>query len=188
MLEILGAIFGSIFSGGATGLIGIAVQRYADYKNRQQNIEIERMRLDNEIKLREMDARIMAQEWAARTKVAEVEAAGREAVADSEAFAVSLKSEPMRYAEGVRLSKAQRWIMVFLDFLRGIVRPGLTLYLCALTTMIYIQARELLSQEDLTSSEALEIERLIISTILYLTTTCILWHFGTRNKQAPPKV
>lgn len=188
MLDIITTIFGSIFSGGATGLLGIAIQRYADYKNRQQNITIEKMRLENEITLRRMDAEIMAQEWAARTRVAEVEAAGAESVAESRAFAESFKTEPPRYSEGTKLSKMQAWLMVLLDFLRGLIRPGLTVYLCVLTTMIYVQARELLNKEDLSSVEALEIERQIISTILYLTTTCVLWHFGTRNKQSGPKV
>ena len=29
---------------------------------------------------------------------------------------------------------------------------------------------------------------LIVGTILYLTTTCVLWWFGTRNKQEQPKI
>jgi len=76
---------------------------------------------------------------------------------------------------------------VIIDFIRGIVRPGLTVYLCALTTMIYVQARELLGKEDMTLASAIELEKLIVQTILYLTTTCILWWFGTRNSAPQPR-
>jgi hypothetical protein len=54
-------------------------------------------------------------------------------------------------------------------------------YLCILTTLIYLLARNKVTAEDLTSTEALDLLKLIIGSILYLTTTCVLWWFGTRN-------
>ena len=189
MIEVLGTIFGSIFGGGATGLLGIVAQRWADYKNKQLDIELQRTKYEHEIKLREADAAIMAQEWAARTRVAEVEAAGREAVADSQAFTASFGMEPTRYSEGVKPSRGQGWVLVLLDALRGAVRPVLTVYLCVLTTLVYLQARDLLAGEDgMTAEQALDLVRLVVGTILYLTTTCVLWWFGTRNKGGAPKV
>jgi len=188
MLEILGTIFGSIFSGGATGLIGVIAQRYGDYKNKQLDMQLESQRHANAVAMRQVDAEIMKQEWAARTKVAEVEAAGKEAVADAAAFGESYKLEPQRYSEAVKPSVWQGWVLVLLDAFRGVVRPGLTVYLCALTTYVWFQVRGLLAAEDISSAQALEIWRLVIGTILYLTTTCILWWFGTRNKQTQPKV
>lgn len=187
MLELLTTMLGSIFSGGATGLIGIAIQRYADHKNKQQDIFREQIRLSNEVKLRKLDFEIMEKEWAGRTRIAQLEMTGAADITDSRAFAESFKMEPQRYAEGIKPPKFWRHALFALDWLRGFVRPGLTLYLCVLTTMIYFQARDLLNKEDLSSTEVLDIERLIISTILYLTTTCVLWHFGTRNKQSAPK-
>jgi hypothetical protein len=107
-------------------------------------------------------------------------------VASQEAFAASFKMDT-RYSEGAAYTKGQAWGLVALDVVRGLVRPGLTVYLCVLTTMIYLQARELIGKEDLNPDQALALEGQIVNTILYLTTTCVLWWFGTRNKQKPPK-
>ena len=186
MLGLLGTVFGSIFSGGATGIIGVIAQRFADYKNRQLDLKLQEQKYEHERGLRKLDAEIMAQEWASRTKVAEVEAAGKEAVADAEAFAESYKLEPNRYAEGVKPTRAQAWILIAMDVVRGLVRPILTVYLCVLTTLVYVQARRVLVSEDLTPAQAVELVHMIVGTILYLTTTCVLWWFGTRNKSAPP--
>lgn len=188
MLEILGTIFGSIFSGGATGLIGMIAQRWADYKNRQLDIQLEEKKYAHAIALREVDAKILAQEWAARTQVAQVEAAGREAVADAGAFAESYKLEPARYSEDVKPTWGQGWVLILLDAFRGCIRPLLTVYLCALTTFVWWQARTVLNAEDLDTAAALDVWKMVVGTILYLTTTCVLWWFGTRNKQTAPKV
>ena len=77
---------------------------------------------------------------------------------------------------------------MLLDFARGIVRPALTIYLCALTTYIWWQVRQLIDKEDLDPAEVLEVWKMVVNTILYLTTTCILWWFGTRNKGQAPKI
>jgi len=188
MLDILGTIFGSIFSGGATGLIGVVAQRFADYKNRQLELKIDAQKQTHEIALRRVDAEIMAQEWAARTKVAEVEAAGKEAVADAQAFGESYKLEPQRYSESVKPSRGQGWVLVLLDAFRGSIRPFLTLYLCALTTFVWYQAKMVLNAEALDTAAALDVWKMVVGTILYLTTTCVLWWFGTRNRAAQPKI
>jgi hypothetical protein len=186
MLELLGTIFGSIFSGGATGIIGVVAQRFADYKNKQLDMQLEKQRADNAVALRRVDAEIMAQEYAARLQITTVETAGRSDVADSESFGKSFEMEPKIYATG-KLTNGQRWLMVILDTLRGSIRPLLTIYLCVLTTMVYWQAKALLEGKPLEPAEALDLVKMIIGTILYLTTTCVLWWYGTRNKSETEK-
>lgn len=182
MLEILGTVVGSIFSGGATGIIGVIAQRFADYKNKQLDMQLEAQRQANALALKDADAKIMAQEWAAKTQVAQIETAGATDVADAQAFAASYQLEPKRYSSEASLTPGQNWLMVVLDFCRGIVRPALTIYLCALVTIVYFLARDKVRAEDLTSTEALELLKLIIGTILYVWTTVTLWWFGSRNK------
>ena len=188
MLEVLGTIFGSIFSGGATGLVGIVLQRFADYKNKQLDMQLEAQRFAHELEKRKVDAEIMKEEWAGRDKVAQTEAAGAEAVADAQAFAASFRMEPTRYAEGASLTAGQAWLMVILDAMRGAVRPLLTVYLCLLTTYVWWQVRQTLSTEDLTQEAALDVRKMVVGNILYLTTTCVLWWFGTRNRADQPKL
>lgn len=186
MLTLLGTIFGSIFSGGATGLLGVIFQRFADYKNKQLDMQLENQRAANELLLKQAEAEIMKQEWAARTQVAQIEGDTAKDVAASQAFAASFQMEPQRYSEATKLTYGQQWVMVLLDVFRGFIRPALTVYLCALTTMVYFQARALLGKEDLDIEQALELDKMIVGTILYLTTTIVLWWFGTRNKAAQP--
>lgn len=83
---------------------------------------------------------------------------------------------------------AGAWL-VALDVLRGVIRPGLTVYLCAITTLVYLEARGILAAAgaSLNPTQALAVHDLIVSTILYLTTTTVLWWFGTRNSERPPK-
>lgn len=174
----------SLFGGGITGLIGSVVTRIFDFKTKKLELELEEQKAKHAIELKRVDAEVMAQEWAARTKMAEVESAGKEAVADSEAFAKSF-NEPMRYSEGVDPTSAQGWLLIALDTLRAIVRPGLTIYLCVLTTLLYIDAHRLLVQSDFPQQDATGLTNRIVNMILYLTTTCVLWWFGTRQKAQP---
>lgn len=184
MLEILGTIFGSIFSGGATGLLGVILQRVADYKNKQLDMQLEAQRFAHELEKRRVDAEIMKQEWAGRLQVAQAEAAGAEAVADANAFAASFKLEPPQYASG-KLTPNQTWLMVILDFIRGSIRPALTIYLCLLTTYVWYQVRTILGTTSLDIQGAVAVWNMVVGNILYLTTTCVLWWFGTRNKGQP---
>jgi hypothetical protein len=188
MLETLGTIFGSVFSGGATGLIGVGLQRFADYKNKQLDIQLAKQKFDQDLALKQVDMQMMEKEWAGRVQVAQTEAEAAAEVAASRAFEASLASEPKRYSEGVQVGRAGGLLLVLMDVFRGMVRPALTVYLCALSTLIYYQARELIGKSTLTPDQALSIENMIVGTILYLTTTCVLWWFGTRNKQQPSKL
>lgn len=148
---ILG-LLGSILSGGATGLLGTAIQRYADHKNKKMDYA-------HQEAMQRIQIEITDKEWA-----------GKVEVADSEAFKESYKLEPKSF--GIR----------WLDALRGLIRPLLTLYLCALTTFIYFKAQSVLNVEYLTAEKAHELILTIINTVLYLWTTVTLWWFGTRNK------
>ncbi len=171
----------SILGGGITGLIGSVTQRIFEYKSKKLDIELQASKFANEIALKKVDAEIMSQEWAARTKVADIEATAKVDVEDAKAFSAALTSEPARYSVGT-LSEKQNWLMVFLDFVRGVIRPGLTVYLCAITTAIYIKASRLLNGDVILPGMAYDMVQNIINTILYLTVTCVCFWFGTRNK------
>ena len=183
MFEILGTLFTSIVSGGATGLFGVAVQRYFDLKNKSIELEFEVKKFGHEIDMRKIDAEIMQKESEAKIQVAELNAQAAESVADAQAFAASFQ-EPKSFAQDHAVTKNQGWAIITLELIRGLVRPGLTVYLCVITTLIYFQAYNLLKSEgvQMDISSALKLTELVVGTILYLTTTCVLWWFGTRNK------
>ena len=181
-MDFLGLIT-SAFGGGLTGLIGGAVDKVFAYKTKKLEIEQNRERFAHEVNMRKADAEIMAQEWSARTKVAGVEGEAKVTVEDSKAFAVSLASEDKNYLDYLdKLNSKQDWFFVILEFVKGMIRPGLTLYLCLLTTLLYVKAAKLVPSE-IDETAALNMVNSIMNTIMYLTTTCILWWFGTRNKE-----
>lgn len=181
-----------VMSGGVTGLLGIVAQRAFDWMGEREKRRTLEARQAHEVAMVKANAEVMAQEWAAREKMAITEAAGRQAVAEQEAFAASYRLEPERYADGKApkgLIGSLGWLlMVLTDFARGIVRPGLTVYLCIITTLIYFQAADMIDEYGLRLGVAAanDLIRRIIETILYLTTTCVLWWFGTRNAGKPP--
>ena len=185
MDSILGLV-GSIFSGGVTGLLGIIIQRFADYKNKQLELEMMERKDAQELRLRAEDRLTIQAEYAGKDMVAQTEARGAEAVADAGALAASFKMEPSTFTGDNKLSSKQRWVFVLLDAVRGLIRPGLTIYLCALTTYVWVQVAAKMNTLNLETAAALEVWKLVVATILYLTTTCVLWWFGTRNKGKQP--
>lgn len=176
----------SVLSGGLTGILGAGLQRFADFMNKKQDIAIMKMKFENELAMRRIDGEMMDKEWAARTKVAEVEGAAATEVAKDAAFGKSFAMEPKMYSADVKPGAIGGGMLIFLDFIRGIVRPGLTIYLCVLTTMIYFQARAVLADKPLSPQEALTLTATIVDTILYLFTSVVMWFFGVRNTAKQP--
>ena len=192
MLDLIGTLVSSILAGGATGLLGVIAQRWADYKNKQLDLALEKQRGELELAKRDKDAVIMEKEWAGRTRVADVESNAKMDTAESQAFAASFQHDKATYSVGA-LDKLRGWwgqllrfLLGLVDVIRGVVRPGLTIYLCVITTLMYADAHRLVGG-GLTATEALDLVKMIVATVLYLTTTCVLWWFGTRNRQAAPK-
>jgi len=187
----MGGALLSILSGGATGLLGVAFQRFFDWLNVKANLQRDRQKFEFDLAMRDKDRAMLDAEWAGRLRVAYRESAAAEDVAKSKAFEASLFKEPERYAEGPAPKNwmgSTGWFMLAMtDVFRGIVRPALTLYLCVLVTAIWLQAKKLTNKEDLTPDQALILIGGLVDTILYVWTTCTLWWFGTRNAQQPPK-
>lgn len=180
MLEILTSLFG----GGLTGLIGGAMQKIYEFKTKKLEIDLQKLKFDNELALRRVDVEIMDREFAGRVKVAEVEGAAKVEVADSTAFAASF-AEPKLLSEGSPKTAWQIWLLVLVDVFKQMIRPSLTLYLCIITTKLYFNVRQFSPLMDVAQANALLSQ--IVNTVLYLTTTATLWWYGTRNSQKGPK-
>lgn len=148
--------------GGLTGLIGGIVEKVTAYKTKQLDIQLQKEKFVNEVALRKVDAEIMAQEWAARTKVADIEATAVVQAEDSKAFAASYQLEPKKY--GIK----------WLDALRGAIRPSLTIYLCVVVTVMYMR----------TDGGTIDAQS-VADTILYLCVTSVCWWFGSRGVKSP---
>lgn len=175
----------NIATGGIFGAVTAGVQRFADYKNKQLDlegkkidIEVIRVKNDGELKLREVDAKIQASEAEGRYRVAKEEGETRREVAETEAFGGTLFREPGSYIQALppTASKTEKRAAVFLDIIRGLVRPLITLYLVVLTTLIYYSTTDAILKD------------FIVRSVLFLTSTAVMHYFGTRNKQKHPKL
>ena len=152
-------IIGSIVTGGATGLLGAGISGITEFlKQKQKNAHDLAMSIEDRESLKlEIDG---------REKVARIEGETATSVADAAAFAQSMKADKATYAEG----SSSGWL-VAVDFFRGITRPGMTWYFAFFVTGIYF------------TTDLPEVKDKIVVTVLYVTTTMILWWFGTRNKK-----
>jgi hypothetical protein len=185
ILEALGIGISSILGGGATGLLGIVAQRFFDWLHVKEKAKMQLEQNKHELA-------VLNAEWQGKLGVAKEQGEAQRDVADSGALAASYQGAFERFATWDM--KKDAWYikipMVLLDVIRGIVRPGLTLYLAWITTEIYRETRAILDAEGvtLTSEQTMMLLVYLIATICYLFTTCVTWWFGTRNKAVAPKL
>ncbi len=193
ILGMLGSAVGSVLTGGITGLAGTAITAFVELKKQKLENTREEKKYGHELDLQSLDNEAMKEEWNQRIKVAGVEAdkataiatteaeSARE-IADAELMKVSLLSDKATYATGDKAKNSILFIVV--DFIRGTIRPALTY--TSVGMMIYLTIKLFAVAEGLNESLAVDyvqgLLHQVISVVLYVGTTCILWWFGTRNK------
>lgn len=181
MLEFLGNALGAIVSGGTTGLLGAGISLYGEIKKQQ-------MVFEHEEKMEGLKQDSMKLEASLKMELAKTEGAVKVQLKEMEAFTQSQKNDKASYSEGQELSRGQKWLMVVVDFLRGMIRPSTTIYMAILTTLIYAEVMDKVGglENLLNQDAALDLARQVILVILYITSTVILWWFGTRQKIIQP--
>ena len=179
---------GSAAFGGITGLFGGIINRVADYFTTKERYKHEQVMIDKNTEyLRiETDRDIqIAKEQANAVK----EAAGLDAMAKS------YDADRATYLSPALVGGLPPWaqsivaiFMAFVDFVRGMTRPGLTLYLCVLTTIMYMEQKAVLEALGVAPSPdaALGLTRDMIHGVIYLTTMAVGWWFATRAKRSEP--
>lgn len=149
----------TVLLGGGTGLIGTLFSFGTDWlKARQRHAQ--------EVDMRRIDLEIADREAAGAAQVARIEAEGDVAEAEAEALTASFRQEMTRFARA-----GEGGAMLFVDVVRGLLRPSLTVGFVVLTGFIYF---------TLTPEDA-HLKTRIIETVLYLATTCTVWWFGGRQ-------
>lgn len=187
-ISMIGSIVTGVMSGGATGLIGIALQQWGESRKRAQDIELTKLQHAQAIELHRIDGEqqlALAQLQAASAdRIAELQALTRASETASDDYRSSLNADRATYmdTQAQRNSRLARWLMAIVDFLRGIIRPGATLYSLALLTMLlsWVQDMHAKSALPLTPSDAMTLAREVVGTATYLVTTCTVWWFGVR--------
>ena len=183
-----------IIFGGITGLFGTALTEIFKYKN-------QKMQFDHDTKMVALNTAAMKEESKMQIAVTKTKIEGAVELADSESYKESLKSASTP-------AFSDKWIdrlfsiegkvgkffaipaaifiafgFAFVDWLRGFMRPALTLYLTGMSSVITYMAWTLINakgMEVMTISQAVSIYNETTSVIIYLTVSTITWWYGDR--------
>jgi len=182
-----------IILGCLTGLIGSAVTSIFSFKT-------EKLRGEIKIATIKAETSAMIEEAKANIAITRAQVEGEIEVADSNAYLQSQKEGNKTLFDNKWIDKLLaiegNWRIItvpvavlvsilfgFVDFLRGLMRPVLTIYLVGLSTWITYKAYILLTmtKSAMTTTEALGIFTDATSIIIYLTVSCVTWWFGSRQ-------
>lgn len=146
ILDIIGAAAG----GGVFGVLGTIAGRVAQYYEHKQRNAHEAQRWQHEKHLLELQMRQHAQETEHEILIAQTEGS-------YSGLAESLRAE-------AAINKSYKWV----DAVRALTRPVLTMVLWALTALVWVSAGQL----------GLHVQ--IAETITFAATAATLWWFGDR--------
>jgi hypothetical protein len=189
---ILEAITNMISGGGLGvigGLIGTVISTWSELSKRKSELEILRENNRQTALLAKQDqAHQMAlaqQTAAAQERMADIQAAARAVESSSLDFRASHDSDRVTYSAAGAQEKSRlvRWLMGVVDFCRGMIRPGATVYSLVLYTLMLMWVRELINRTQVTMTQTLA-ERIILEVVFTGTAiiTCtVTWWFGVRG-------
>lgn len=182
-----------VILGGLTGLIGNIVTGIVNYKTMK-------VKNSHEAKMVALQTAAKKAENKMRIELASAQIAGEIELADAEAYTKGLEQadkETFSEAWIERLFAVEGWMRYIaipvalflatlfgsLDFLRGLMRPGLTIYLTGISSVLTWKAYEILQQTGtaMTANQAVDLYGQTTQIIIYLTVTCVTWWFGDRR-------
>jgi hypothetical protein len=186
--------------GGITGLIGNAVGGWFKLKQKKLDLDIKKMEHKHELEMVTAETKAMIMEAKANIKITQAQVEGAIEIEDAKSYMQSQKEgnknlfsnkwiDALLQVEGwwriitLPLAGLVSTLFGFVDFLRGLIRPALTIYLCGVTTWVTWMAWEIMNMNGvaLTVLEASKIFNDVTSIVTYLTVSCVTWWFGDRR-------
>ena len=181
--------------GGLTGLVGNIVTGVMNYKTMKLKIEHEAVMV-------KLETEAMKEEAKMQIAITKAEIEGAVELADSQAYMATIKS-------GQKAMFSEKWIdklfsvegkfgrffaipaavflalgFGFVDWLRGFMRPAMTIYLIGMTTVITWMAWNIMKNfgvDTITPAQAIVIFGQVTDIVIYLTVSCVTWWFGDRR-------
>jgi hypothetical protein len=149
--------------GGVTGLLGNVVSGIFKYKNTKLELQGKQLQFKHDLAMVEAETKAMIMEAKANIKVTQAQVEGAIEIEDSKAFMEAQKQGNKnlfdnKWIEGL-LRVENKWAKIitipiaslisilfgFVDFLRGLIRPALTVYLCGVTTWVTWMAWQIMN-------------------------------------------
>lgn len=174
----------STLGGAFIGVVGSAVTAVFTYKNK-------RLEMEQVIKTKELDIELAKQEHKFALEKVSVEVEGEIQKAAEATLQASYGHDRATYWTPLQgLAEKHSWIGIPLallfgvvDFLRGLIRPSLTIYLSALVTVMYLDATKILEADgysQMVPDAAMIFVTEILELVKFLTIVVVSWWFGER--------
>ena len=182
-----------VLLGAVTGLFGTALTSWTNFK-------MQKVKNSHEVDMVKLETTAMIEEAKANIQIEKARIEGEVELTEASTFLEGIK-------QGNKQTFSEKWIdklfaveswlkyisipvavfIAFLfgmvDFLKALMRPGLTVYLTGCTTWITIMAWDIMQKygTELTSAQAIDIFTQVTSIIIYLTVSSVTWWFGDRR-------
>lgn len=183
-----------VILGGVTGLVGNVITSITNYKTLKIKNEHDEKMLPLQttamLEKGKMEIDLMKNKIAGEIELADVEAYTKSQEYGNQKTFSEKWIESMFAVQGKMRILAIPFAIMFcslfaiVDFLRGFMRPGLTMYLTGLTTVITYMAWDILQKHGVAGMslpEAVSLFDRVISIVIYLTVSCVTWWFADRR-------
>lgn len=184
----IGSLLGNVATGGVLGALGGIGQAALSMWQAKQAAEHEReMKVlgdAHEVARWAHDLETAKFESEAKTKLAEIDSATQTSLADARSLQASLEADKRTFATDEVVGKFPR-LFAFVDFVRGLIRPWITLYLDFVLTVLCVWVTyEVLKHfpEVLTKGDTLaDVFKSLVEAVIFMATTATMWWFAARG-------
>jgi hypothetical protein len=189
-MDVLVGIVGSLFSGGATGLLGVLLSKVSEHFKGKQDLE--RLQLEHANALA-----LQASEQAHKLQVAQLDADSKKALAqidqiiqlDRTASADAIAA--LKHDEGLSnmlgKAKGEHWVIragaALIDGVRASIRPAATIYVNVLLGILFVWVLTMWQQAglQLNPAEVKDLGMQVVNTVLGMASGLTFWWFGIRK-------
>jgi hypothetical protein len=168
------------------GVVGTAITGIFNYKT-------QKLKNTHDVAMAKLDMEHLKVEAEANIKVTKARVEGEVELAEVDAMknSYSMLSSNLFDKAYMKYIMERKWLswcavpitlmFALVDFLKHLARPALTYYLVGASTWITILCWKLMDGVTLTGTEAYDLFKLVVMTVIYLTASCVGWWFGDRR-------
>jgi hypothetical protein len=175
MFAALMGLMGSSGFGALVGWFGGLANRFVDLKGKKLDLEGKKLDHQHELAMRDKDMEAMRLESERAVSVASIEGAASVEQAAYSALTQSYAADRASYG------------IIWVDAIRGVVRPLLTAVLAGAALYVNYVALDLLAEAwpSLATEQKLRFALLSVEWVLFQGSVCIGWWFANRPSSTP---
>lgn len=175
------SLFGTSGFGALMGWLGGLANRWFDLKSKSMDMEILKIKNEQELLIRDKDLEQIKFEWESRSKVAQIEGEAKVAEAAKVAEGAIESAAYAALSASYSNDKATYGIM-FIDGVRGLIRPLITLIFTGIAIYINAEIMYLLTDTWATLSQVDKVKLVftVVDWMLFQTSVVVGWWFANR--------